>query len=33
MDAYIQLMKEHYGTREEFAKALELYLADPAHRY
>lgn len=31
--AYLKVMKDHYGDREQFAKALQQYLADPANRY
>jgi hypothetical protein len=30
---YLKIMKDHYGDRENFAKALDQYLADPANRY
>ncbi len=30
--AYLKIMRDHYGSREEFARVLEKYLADPAHR-
>lgn len=30
---YLAVMKQHYGTREDFARALARYLDDPAHRY
>ena len=30
---YLKIMREHYGNREQFARALDQYLADPAHRY
>ena len=29
---YVQVMSDHYGNRQQFAHALERYLADPAHR-
>jgi len=31
--AYLQIMKEHYGTRAAFTKTLDQYLANPANRY
>ena len=30
---YLQIMRQHYGDREQFARTLERYLADPANRY
>ncbi|MDI1248207.1 MAG: hypothetical protein PSV13_04910 [Lacunisphaera sp.] len=30
--AYLKLMKDRYGDRENFAKELDRYLSDPAHR-
>ena len=30
---YLEIMKDHYGDREAFAKALDRYLSDPANRY
>jgi len=30
---YLQIMRQHYGDREQFARTLEHYLADPANRY
>ena len=32
-ERYRQVMREHYGTREQFSTTLQQYLADPAHRY
>ena len=32
-EAYLTIMKTHYGSRDAFAKTLQQYLADPAHRY
>ncbi len=31
--AYRQIMRDRYGTREEFARILDQYLADPANRH
>ena len=31
--AYQQIMHDHYGSREEFAKTLQRYLSDPANRH
>ena len=31
--AYLQAMKDHYGTRDQFAETLKYFLADPANRY
>jgi hypothetical protein len=30
---YLQIMRQHYGDREQFARTLQRYLADPANRY
>ena len=30
---YLRIMREHYGNREQFARALEAYLANPDNRY
>ncbi len=30
---YLKIMREHYGNREQFARALEDYLANPDNRY
>jgi len=30
---YLRIMREHYGDREQFARTLEQYLADPKNRY
>jgi hypothetical protein len=32
-EAYLKIMKDHYRDRENFAKVLDQYLADPANRY
>ena len=31
--AYLHTMEQHYGNREQFARALDRYLADPSNRY
>ena len=30
---YLRIMREHYGNREQFARAVEAYLANPDNRY
>jgi len=30
---YLKIMRDHYGTREQFARTLDAYLADPSNRY
>jgi hypothetical protein len=30
---YLRIMREHYGNREQFARSLDAYLANPDNRY